>query len=206
MKHACLLTAVAAIHWGSGVSAAPPADFDLEGWHSAREARLEAGMVTLLGWGAASVAGGLAGRVLAEGRQAQGFWEMTAGWGFVNAGLAVTSLLTFGEEATTRASLGASLEASHDLSTVFWLNAGLDVGWMAMGAWLQERGRGRGDARAEGFGQAVVIQGAALLAFDVVMGLLESGAASDLYPIVGQSLQSGHPGQAVQTFGLGGHF
>jgi hypothetical protein len=195
LRYAALVSLLLLI--APGALAAPAPGFDLGAWHTAREARVEAGMVTLLGWGAASVAGGIAGRALTDGPRAHGFWEMTAGWGLVNAGLALTSLLTFGEDAATRASLGASLEASHDLSTVLWLNAGLDVGWMAMGAWLRERGRARGEARSEGFGEAMVVQGAALLAFDVVMGLLESGAAADLYPVIA-------PG--AETIGLGGRF
>jgi hypothetical protein len=194
LKHAVWLAVIAVTLARTDALASPSPPFDLAAWHDARDARLEAGMLTLLGWGATSVAGGLAGQALTEDRRARGFWEMTAGWGFVNAGLAAISLVTLGEGSATRGSLGASLEASHDLSTVFWLNAGLDVGWMALGAWLWERGRGRDDPRGEGFGQAMVVQGAALLAFDVVMGLGESGAASDLYPVIGH------------TVGLGGRF
>jgi hypothetical protein len=148
-------------------------------------------MGTLLGWGLTSVLGGVTGRLVAEDPRARAFWEMTAGWGLVNAGLGAISLLTFGEDADTRASLGASLERSHALSTVFWFNAGLDVGWMALGAWLWERGHGRRDPRSEGFGQAIVLQGAALLVFDVVMGLLESDAAGDLYPVIGDTVGVG---------------
>jgi hypothetical protein len=179
----------------SGLAApGPAAPLDLGAWHDARQARVEAGMGTLLGWGLVSAVGGTAGRLLTDDPRARGFWEMTAGWGLVNAGLGAISLLTFGEDAATRGSLGASLEASHKLSRTLWLNAGLDVGWMAMGGWLAERGRRRDDPRSVGFGEAMVVQGAALLAFDVVMGLLEDGATADLYPVVGQ------------TIGLGGRF
>jgi hypothetical protein len=195
MKHT-LLAAVALVLLVPRARASEPAPaaLDLTAWHAARGARLEAGMGTLVGWGLASAVAGTAGRFMTDDPRARGFWEMTAGWGLVNAGLGAISLFTVREDAATRGSLGASLQASHKLSTVFWLNAGLDVGWMAMGAWLAERGRRQDDPRSVGFGEAMVVQGAALLAFDVVMGLLEDDAAAGLYPVVGQ------------TVGLGGRF
>jgi hypothetical protein len=191
MKKFALILSV--IFFCGGKTHAEPT-FDLPKWHEAREHRLETGMAVLLGWGATSVVGGVTGRLLTDDPRAQGFWDMTAGWGLVNATLAVVSLMTFGEDDKTRSSLGASLEASHDMSTVFWFNAGFDVGYMALGAWLWERGQHRSDPRTEGFGQAIVIQGAGLLVFDVLMGLLEDGARADLYPVIGE------------TVGVGGRF
>jgi hypothetical protein len=52
---------------------------------------------------------------------------------------------------------------------VLLLNAGLDVGYLAAGAWLVRRTRWRGD------GLAVLVQGAFLL-------VLDSGAARALSP------------------------
>lgn len=157
----------------------------LDAWHDARESRLDLGMSTLLGWGLANTVGGAVGRFTTNDRRMQAFWEMNLGWGLVNSGLAIASLLGDHADAETRASLGLSLESASDLSAIFWLNTGLDVAWMAIGGWLWDRGRLKDDPRSVGFGQSMLIQGAFLFGFDLVMGLLESGAVADLRPVIG---------------------
>jgi hypothetical protein len=188
---AALALAVVLVPLGTALPTPPV----LEPWHDARDLRLEAGMGTLLSWGALNVTAGVVGRLTTGDRRLQGFWEMNLGWGLVNSGLAIASLVGGGADPETRGALGASLEASHDLALVFWVNTGLDVAYMAAGAWLWERGNARAEPRTVGFGQSLIVQGAFLFAFDLVMALLEGDAAGELYPLVGPA-----------GVGLGGNF
>lgn len=176
-----LTAALVMVPIGAAIAVPPP----LDSWHDARDMRLEVGMGTLLSWGALNTALGAVGRFTTDDRRLQGFWEMNLGWGLVNSGLAIASLVAGGADPETRGALGASLEASNDLAMVFWVNTGLDVAYMAAGAWLWERGNARSEPRTVGFGQSLVVQGAFLFVFDMVMAVLEGDAAGVLYPLVG---------------------
>ena len=48
-------------------------------------------------------------------------------------------------------------------------NAGLDVGYMAFGGYLWEKGRNDGSQRLVGYGQSLILQGAFLMAFDLTL-------------------------------------
>ncbi|CAN5151436.1 hypothetical protein BH24ACT10_BH24ACT10_17220 [soil metagenome] len=100
------------------------------------------------GWAAASVAVGV---VLAARPVTRGFGRQTLTWGAVDGVIALVG-------ARRRARRGPTDPAR--LRRVLLVNAGLDVGYLAAGAWLVRDGRWRGD------GQAVVVQGAFLLLLD----------------------------------------
>jgi hypothetical protein len=51
------------------------------------------------------------------------------------------------------------------------INAGLDLGYIGLGLWMQERGQRPGidnAARLRGWGNAILVQGGFLLAYDLV--------------------------------------
>lgn len=98
------------------------------------------------GWAAGSV---LAGALLA--RRAPGFARQTVAWGLVDGAIAAWGV-------RGRRRRGPTDPAR--LRRVLLVNAGLDVGYVAAGAWLVRDGRWRGD------GAAVVVQGAFLLGLD----------------------------------------
>jgi len=100
------------------------------------------------GWAAASVAVGAA---LAARPVTRGFGRQTAAWGAVDGAIAFVG-------SRRRARRGPTDPAR--LRRVLLVNAALDVGYLAAGAWLVRDGRWRGD------GQAVVVQGAFLLLLD----------------------------------------
>ncbi len=58
------------------------------------------------------------------------------------------------------------------------MNAGLDVAYLATAAFLWQRGDATADARLVGLGQALLIQGAFLLGFDITLAVL-SGRLTD---------------------------
>ena len=120
---------------------------------------VEVRLTQVLGtWAAGSVT---AGALLA--RRRPGFARQTAAWGLVDGAIALVG-------SRRRASRGPTDPAR--LRRVLLVNAGLDVGYLAAGAWLVRDGRWRGD------GAAVLVQGAFLL-------LLDGAAARALRPASG---------------------
>ena len=111
---------------------------------------VEAQLTRVLGaWAAGSL---VLGSALSVPRSTRGFGRQTAAWGLVDGAIA-------GVGARRRAS-GHTTEPAR-LRTVLLVNAGLDVGYLAGGAWLLRSSRWRGDALA------VLVQGAFLLWLDV---------------------------------------
>jgi hypothetical protein len=105
---------------------------------------------------------------------------MTAAWGAVNLALALPWLVRLGREhsqrgrwsALSRDDLAREVERARDDASrgaaFFALNTGLDVAYVTAGAlmlYLGERPETRSDWLS-GMGIAVLVQGAALLAFD----------------------------------------
>ena len=117
-------------------------------------------------WGAANVAAGavlIAGSEARTGRRAFGI--QSAAWGAVNAGIAVVGLTGSADSLDTLADV---LRAENGLGDVLWLNMGLNAGYVAVGAtlWIVASRGVANPAAWRGHGQAVVLQGAALLALD----------------------------------------
>lgn len=139
------------------------------------------GMAVLGSWAAANLAAGTTGALISDDPRLAGFWEMNALWNTVNLGLAGGTLVAENRRTdpsgATELTLPAYREASHRLEKTLLFNAGLDIGYMTLGGWLWERGsRGEGISsagvsaeRLTGWGQALVLQGAFLFVFDVVL-------------------------------------
>jgi hypothetical protein len=115
---------------------------------------VEQRLVRLLGaWAVASVA---VGGVLALRPASRGFGRQTAAWGAVDGAIALVG-------ARRRAARGPT--DPRRLRRVLLLNAGLDVGYLVLGAALLRTGGGHGrDLRGDG--AAVLVQGAFLLVLD----------------------------------------
>lgn len=176
---AVLVFAVAAQATTGQESAAQPAAGDDSATALFRRAAIvRGGMVTLGSWAVANLAVGGVGWAVAEDPTLRGFAEMSALWNTVNLGLALGGLATAEETPSTL--LPSYRESSGRLERVLLFNAGLDVGYMMLGAWLWDRGaRGVGIESAAisseqltGWGQALVVQGAFLFVFDLVLARL----------------------------------
>ena len=83
---------------------------------------------------------------------------MNAGWNVVNVALATPALIKPKPVDPKR------------MAKLFWINAGLDVGYMAAGLWMSQRGQATGNPQLTGWGQSVLLQGGFLFAFDSAMG------------------------------------
>ena len=97
------------------------------------------------------------------------FHQMNAFWNGVTLGIATIGYLTRKPEGDI--SLNASLQKQHSTEKLFLLNAGLDLAYIAGGAYIYERGKTatRKPERLKGYGQSVMLQGGVLLVFDAVL-------------------------------------
>jgi hypothetical protein len=128
-----------------------------------------AGMATLGGWAVANLAVGGVGMATASDPRVVAFHQGNAAWNVVNLGIAGASLWSMSRERPGDGGLPGAVEREHRAEVALALNAGLDVAYVTAGAWLWERGGRLGAARQAGFGQALVLQGAFLLAFDLAL-------------------------------------
>lgn len=141
-------------------------------WQSFNKHRIDdskKAMLVLGGWAVGNMAFS-ALRVGNTNGTAKSFHQMNIGWNAVNLGIA--SLGYFSAARTDFSTFDAykSIDEQYKLQKVLLFNAGLDVGYMAAGAWLIERGKNtvNNPERMKGFGQALVLNGAFLFAFDLV--------------------------------------
>jgi hypothetical protein len=126
----------------------------------------------LLGWAVASIVAGLA-LSRREESISRGIGEQFAGWGAVNAAIAIFG--GFRAERNRRlpeadAALTQAIER-RKLSRLLWLNTGLDVFYI-LGGVLAARKRGATDARWRGRGLGIIIQGGFLFFFDLINAVL----------------------------------
>jgi integral membrane sensor domain MASE1 len=92
------------------------------------------------------------------------FGGMTAAWAIVNAIIAILSLLSVRRKARQNADAETIRGWMHHLVRLLWLNAGLDVVYVLVGVGLIVWNPT--NRMLNGFGWAVIIQGAFLLLFD----------------------------------------
>jgi len=99
--------------------------------------------------------------------QTQAFHQMNAYWNVVNLGIAGFGFW----QATQVAALNfwEIFVAQQQIEKVLLFNAALDLGYMAIGLLLIERGRRLEKERWIGFGKSILLQGAFLLLFDAIL-------------------------------------
>lgn len=108
----------------------------------------------LLAWSVPWTLAGSTAGLLTDDPWSRSFWLTNSVWAAVNSGIALVGLL--GPEPD-----------KNQLRDLLYINAAIDVGYMALGTVLLLQS----DARAQGAGWAILIQGAWLLVFDLFNGL-----------------------------------
>jgi len=122
------------------------------------ESSLQAGMWTLNSWAAVNLATGVPlGMTVSDSKQVA-FHQMNAGWNVVNLGLATTSLIR------------QKPVDPKKTAKIFWINTGLDVGYVTAGLLMAHRGRMTDNPQLEGWGNSIALQGGFLFCFDAAMG------------------------------------
>lgn len=158
----------------------PPARSALDAWNEERLALNRHAMWGLGGWAVANLVGGTLGVALAGDETWRAFHLGNLAWNTVNLALAIVGLVNNWRPDGKPLDPKTALRASQGLETVFFVNAALDVAYLATAAFLWQRGDATADPLLVGFGQALLLQGGALLVFDVVLGVLNARSTGRL--------------------------
>lgn len=179
---ALLFLAVPLVAGGQEV-ASPPVPPSAREWlatHNEEATRLNrVAMGVLFGWAVLNIGTGVAGHFASEG-ETRAFFQANAAWNVVN--LAIAGFGYHGQATAEPASwdLARSLAEGQKMERVLLFNAGLDVGYMAFGAFLWERGLRKDSERLRGWGKSLLVQGGFLLVFDSVLWLLNARLNGEL--------------------------
>ncbi len=140
----------------------------LQEFNRERAAVNKKAFLVLGAWSAANIITGVIGQSASTG-QAKYFHQMNIIWGSVNLLVALPGYIG-ARRSTTDLSLTASLKGQAVTEKTFAFNAGLDLAYMAAGAWTIEKGNSHANSdKYKGYGKSIVMQGAFLLNFDAVM-------------------------------------
>lgn len=126
----------------------------------------------LLGWAAGSIVTGVVW-ALGQSSRLRGMGSQFALWGVIDGIIGVAGLLGARRNAERYAS-GELTRAEHDrhadrFEQIVWVNTALDVGYVLGGLRLARRG---GDEFRRGTGWGIVVQGAYLFVWDVILAVL----------------------------------
>jgi hypothetical protein len=143
-------------------------------------------MYVLAGWSVANFA--YSGATLATGvenGENKYFHQFNIYWNTVNFALAGSSLL-FAKK-NTDLNYSQTLKAFHSTESLFLLNTGIDVGYMATGLYLRERAKNSTDTKSTnqllGYGKSLILQGGFLFVFDLTAYALNKRQSKILYDI-----------------------
>jgi len=132
------------------------------------------GMIALGSWAAGNMiySGIQTGRTTGVNRS---FHQMNVWWNAVNLGIAGLGYWGSQKQKGKDFDLKGSLIEQKKIEQTLLFNAGLDIGYMAAGFYLQERSRRETGARQDqlkGWGQSIVLQGGFLFVYDLTMNAL----------------------------------
>jgi hypothetical protein len=150
---------------------------DLKSFNERRIRDTKKDMMILGGWALGNMA--VSGILLAntEGGVSKGFHQMNIGWNAVNLTIASLGYLAAMKSNPADLDLFGTVDEHYKLQRVFLFNAGLDVGYMAAGAYVMERSKSsiKNPEQMKGFGQAIIVNGAFLFVFDLANYFIQSG-------------------------------
>jgi len=113
------------------------------------------------------------------------FYQMNGYWNIVNLAIAGFGYYS-ASQGDTDLSLSTSLMEQGKIEKILLFNAGLDLAYMAGGAYLIERSRNVDNRpeRLKGFGQSLVLQGAFLFTFDLILYTVHHQHATALFKLM----------------------
>jgi hypothetical protein len=108
---------------------------------------------------------------------AKGYHRMNIGWNAVNLTIAGFGYFAALKSNPASFDLYGTIDEHYKIQKLFLFNAGLDVGYMAAGAWLTERSKNtnKDPLQMKGFGRAIIVNGAFLFAFDLANYFIQAG-------------------------------
>lgn len=153
--------------------------FDLQRFNEERFHTGRVAMGVLGGWAVANLGAGIALGFLSKDTRWKTFWFANAAWNVINLSLAVFGWLDNSQDARGL-DLQKTMQQTQTTEKVFLINTGLDLAYIASGAFAWQRGDAIDDDRWVGLGQALIVQGVFLLLFDGVMSLVANGFSRPL--------------------------
>ena len=153
---------------------------DLEQWNRERLATSKVAMLVLGGWATGNMVVGAIGLGTADNERVRFVHLGNLLFNAVNLGLALNTLIREWNEDPARKDAKQSLEAGEHIEKVFFVNAALDLAYLAAAGLLWERGAAIPDQRLVGLGQSLLIQGAWLAVFDLTMGIINARLTAKL--------------------------
>lgn len=151
---------------------------DLKAINQDRISMNSSGMLVLGGWAVSNIVSGTIG-MTQTGGQAKYFHEMNTAWNTVN--LAIAGFGYYGlRNQSADIGLSETIKEFHSFEKALLFNAGLDIGYMAAGAYLWERGIRTDSDRLIGYGKSMILQGGFLFTFDLVLYAMSRSKSSDL--------------------------
>jgi hypothetical protein len=152
-------------------------NLDLQAFNTKRIKDSKTDMLILGGWALGNMA--VSGILLAnnEGGVPKGYHQMNIGWNAVNLTIAGFGYLAAIKSNPASFDLFGSIDEHYKIQKIFLFNAGLDVGYMAAGAYVMERSKSSltNPEQLKGFGQAIIVNGAFLFVFDLANYFIQSG-------------------------------
>ena len=141
---------------------------NLDKFNKEREKISKTGIKILAGYSAANIIYGSIAAGQSTGSNKY-FHEMNAIWNGITLGITGIGFLIAKKEGTL--SYSESLKKQQNIEKFFLFNAGLDVAYIAGGAYLKERAKTttKNPLRLKGYGESVMLQGGVLLFFDGIM-------------------------------------
>ena len=140
----------------------------------------QTGMQTLGLWALSNIAIGTFASLSTKG-ESQAFWQMNAGWNIINAGIAGMGYFS---QSIPNSLLG-TIQEQHSIETILAVNAGLDIAYIVSGFYLKEKAKASNNPeRLNGFGNAIILQGAFLFFFDAILYAVNAHHGKSLEPIL----------------------
>ncbi len=156
----------------------------LQAFNQQQSASLKVGMLVLGGWAIINILVG-SFKLTKATRSRKFFFQMNLYWNIVNLVIAAAALYSIFSKDPASASLLQSLKLHVWYKKVLYLNVGLDIAYMLLGAYLQERSRNSAKTeQLQGWGQAIVLQGVFLFLLDLVLVILLEFSADQLFRLV----------------------
>ncbi len=159
------------------------AQISLQSFNKERYQINQTGFIVLSSWSVVNIASGAIGLISATG-QAKYFHQMNLIWGSVNLLVALPGYLG-ARKSNSDLSLAASLKGQAAAEKTFIFNAGLDIVYMAGGAWCLQKANTtntqKGYDQYKGYGKSIIMQGAGLFLFDAIMFATHNHHGKKLY-------------------------
>jgi len=128
-------------------------------------------MTALGAWGLVNVVQGSISTTNTVGPEHY-FHQMSAYFNAVNVGIAAAGFLGIKKQLLKTNTLDSEIKAQQKIQKILLINSALDVGYFGIGLLMRNSGIKNQNAKIQGYGGSIMLQGAFLLAYD----LLQFGA------------------------------